>query len=59
MQVVKVVDKTKKYVDKNGKERVSVNYYLILDNKKWLAIRPAFGQGYVVLDSIAEVLKNE
>lgn len=58
MKVVKVVDTEKKYQDKSGKERSSVNYYIVADNGKWIAIRPSFGNGYVMLDVICESVKN-
>lgn len=58
MKLVKLVNKDKKYTDKQGKQHVSVNYYLVLDNNKWVAIRPSFKQGYSFLDAIAEVVKN-
>lgn len=58
MKVVKIVDTDKKYIDKSGKERNSVNYYLVLDNGKWVAFRPSFGRDYLVLDGVAENVKN-
>lgn len=53
IKVVKIVDKTKKYKAKNGKEYTSVNYYVVV-NDKYIAIRPSFKDGYTQLDVIAE-----
>ena len=58
MKLVKLINKDKKYIDKNGKQHISVNYYLVLDNNKWVAIRPSFKQGYAFLDAVSEVVKN-
>ena len=57
LKVVKVINTEKKYVDNNGKERVSCNYYLVV-NGNYVAIRPSFAKGYISLDTIAEVIKN-
>ena len=58
MKLVKLINKGKKYTDKKGREHVSVNYYLVLDNNKWVAIRPSFKQGYAFLEAVSEVIKN-
>ena len=58
MKLVKIINSDKKYTDKNGKTHVSVNYYVVLDNNKWVAIRPSFKQGYSFLDAVSEVIKN-
>ena len=46
MKLVKLINKDKKYTDKKGVQHFSINYYLVLDNNKWVAIRPSFKQGY-------------
>lgn len=58
MKIVKIVNKGDKYVAKNGKEYTRVNYYLVLDNGKYVSIRPSFSKGYTELDSICEVVIN-
>lgn len=58
MKVVKIVNKNKKYTAKNGKEYAETNYYLVLDNKKYVAIRPSFSKGYTELDTICEIVVN-
>lgn len=40
-----------KYVDKNGKERLSKNYYLVF-NGHYIAIKPSFNQGYKSLELV-------
>lgn len=57
LRIVKRVNKDKVYVDEKGKERCSVNYYLVV-NGNYIAIRPSFHKGYYMLDTIAEVVKN-
>ena len=58
MKLVKLINKDKKYTDKRGVQHVSINYYLVLDNNKWVSIRPSFKQGYAFLDAVCEVVKN-
>lgn len=58
MKLVKIINKDKKYSDKKGNMHVSTNYYLVLDNNKWVAIRPSFKNGYLFLDAVCEVVKN-
>lgn len=53
MEVIKRVYKNKTYVDKKGKERCSVSYYLKLDNGNYIAINPCFRDGYTKLDTLA------
>lgn len=57
VKVVKIVNKGKTYIDEKGKERTSVNYYLVINNC-YVAIRPSFSKGYTQLDTIAEVIVN-
>lgn len=57
LKVVKIVNLDKKYKDASGKERTSVNYYLVI-NGNFVAIRPAFAKGYTQLDTICETIKN-
>ncbi len=57
MELVKIIT-DKVYKDKNGKEHKSVNYYIVLDNKKWVAIRPSFKTGYSFLDAVCTTIKN-
>lgn len=57
LKVVKRVNKAKTYVDEKGKERLSVNYYLVV-NGNYIAIRPSFHKGYYQLDTIAETVIN-
>lgn len=59
MKVIKRIDKTKTYKDRNGKEHPSINYYLELDNRKWIAIRPSFYQDCKLLDVVCETITNE
>ena len=58
MEVKKIVNKDKKYTAKNGKEYCSTNYYLVLDNGKYIPIRCAFGKDYALLDCVAKVIVN-
>ena len=58
MKVVKRVDKQRKYEDKKGKERCSVNYYIVSDNDVWIPVRPVFSKSYTQLDMIAETVIN-
>lgn len=57
LEIVKVLDYTKKYKDSKGKEHISVNYYVVSGNA-WVAIRPSFAKGYIQLDCLARVIKN-
>lgn len=57
MNLIKIVDKSKKYTDKKGVERCSVNYYIVTGDT-YIPIKPCFGKGYVQLDMICEVRKN-
>ena len=55
MEIIKVVNNEKKYVSaKDKKEYPSVNFYLVLDNGQWVAIRPSFSKGYTMLDCVAK-----
>ncbi|MCQ2969809.1 MAG: hypothetical protein MJ191_06850 [Clostridium sp.] len=58
MKVKKIINLDKTYKAKNGKDYPVVNYYLVLDNNKYVPIRPAFGDDYATLDAVAEVTKN-
>lgn len=51
------LDRGDTYVDKNGKERPNVNYYIVV-NDTWVPIRPSFSQGYSTLDLICEKVKK-
>lgn len=57
MKVIKKICQST-YVAKNGKEYHHINYYLVLDNNRWIAIRPSFGNSYAYLDAISEVVKE-
>lgn len=46
------------YTDKNGIERQSINYYLVLTNGLKIAIKPVFNSGYKVLQGIIEPNKD-
>ena len=59
MKIIKVVNLNKKFKAKNGKEYSSINYYVQLDNKKMIAIRPSFAKGYYALDVVAETIINK
>lgn len=64
MKVLKVIDYTKPYKGKDGKERPNTNYYLIetVNGKDIaIAIRPSFGNGKAALDILCEtrVKKSE
>lgn len=56
-KVVKRIDYNNIYKDKKGKERPSIDYYLVI-NGNYVAIRPCFAKGYVALDLVSEVVKN-
>lgn len=66
MQIIKVVDNDRKYkktiTDQKGKkvekEYSSINYYIELDNKVWVPIRPSFAKGYAQLDTICVTITN-
>lgn len=57
IKLVKVVNKGKTYLDKNGKERTDVNYYVVF-NGVYIAIKPCFSKGYSQLDMFAEKVIN-
>ena len=58
MKLLKIIDLNKKYVAKNGKEYTRVNYYIVLDNGSYIAVKPVFSEGYTKLDTICEVVRN-
>lgn len=55
-EIIKHVDKTKSYKDKNGKVRNTTNYYLVLDNGTSICIKPSFARDYPKLDTISRVV---
>ena len=57
LELLKIVNKDKKYKAKNGKEYTAVNYYLRF-NGNLMCIRPAFHKDYSKLDMIAETIVN-
>lgn len=58
LRIVKIVHKNDKYTAKNGKEYTNTNYYLVIGNS-WCAFKPAFSKGYILLDSVAEVVVDD
>lgn len=58
MDLVKVI-KNKKYVAKNGKEYYENNFYLVLENGKWLAIKPSFSKNYETLEILCSKIIDE
>lgn len=61
MKIIKVIsNKTYEWKDKSGNVKTAYyeNYYLELDNKKWIAIRPSFVSDYDTLDAVATVVDN-
>lgn len=58
MKLVKVVNKDKKYLASNGKEYTQCNYYIVLDNNQWLAVKPCFKNEYAKFDTICEIIIN-
>lgn len=61
MKIIKVItNKTYEWKGKDGNSRVAnyENYFLELDNKKWVAIKPSFASDYAILDIIAVVVDN-
>ena len=58
MELVKVI-KNKKYTSANGKEYYQCNFYLVLDNGKWISIKPSFSKNYDVLEVICSKIIDE
>jgi len=56
-EVLKIVNKDKKYKADNGKEYCSVNYY-IRANGNLICIRPSFSKDYSKLDMLAKTIIN-
>lgn len=56
---LKVVDKTKKFKTKEGKERPSVTYFAVADNGQRIAVKPLYSDGYTKLDFCCEVKFKE
>lgn len=54
MRLIKVVELSKIYIDKNGKERINENYYIQCGAKGYICIKPAFKDGYKQLDLVVE-----
>lgn len=52
--LIKVVNKNKKFVTNNGKERYSFTYYLLVNGNR-IAIKPIYDDGYGKLDLVAKV----
>ncbi len=59
MEIIKIINKSNKYVAKNGKEYTQTNYYVKLENGEYVAIKPSFAKGYTQLDTIAKVIYND
>lgn len=57
IKIIKVVNKSKTYQDKNGKSHPQVNYYIVVNNS-WIAFRPSFSKGYTQLDLVCETRVN-
>ena len=57
LKLVKILNKGKKYLDKNGRERTEVNYYLVA-NGVYIAVKPCFSKGYVQFDMLSELIVN-
>lgn len=58
-ELVKHVDKTKQYKDKNGKMRNTTNFYLILDNGSSICVKPSFARDFPKLDAVARVVVKD
>lgn len=61
VKILKIVNKDKKYLSKNGKEYSTCNYYVVLNisgKDVLVPIRPAFRRGYDLLDMVAEIRVN-
>lgn len=50
---VNVISTKHQYKGKDGSDKVCLNFYLILENGKSIAIKPTFSQGYAQLSLIA------
>ena len=50
---VNVISTKHQYKGKDGSDKVGLNFYLVLDNGKTIAIQPSFAQGYIQLSLIA------
>ena len=50
---VNVISTKHQYKGKDGSDKVGLNFYLVLDNGKTIAIQPSFAQGYTQLSLIA------
>lgn len=57
LEIVKVINSGTKYTDKKGREHTQINYYVVVNNQ-FIAIRPAFKEGYGKLDLVCRVVKN-
>lgn len=57
MRLVKIIDKNKKFMDKNGKERDSVSFYAEADNGYRVMIRPVFSNDYSKLSVLADEIE--
>lgn len=53
--IVKTSSET--YLAANGKEYNYKNYYLLLDNGRYIAIKPAFVKDYATLALLAEIIE--
>lgn len=45
------------YLDKNGKKRLSKNYYLVFNNH-YIAIKPSFANGYRSLELVCSEYRD-
>lgn len=52
---VKVVDKSKKFKNKDGKEKCSSMFFAVAENGQRIAIKPLFNDGYVTLNFASKV----
>lgn len=57
LELLKIVNKDKKYKAKNGKEYTQVNYYLRF-NGNLITIKPCFANDFAKLDMIASTIVN-
>ena len=54
MKLVKIIDKTKKFTDKNGNERDSVSFYVEAENGYRVLVRTVFSTDYSKLSVLAD-----
>jgi hypothetical protein len=56
---MQLVYKVKKYVGKDKKEHTATNFYLMTEDNKYVAIKPAFDNSFYVLKYLATEVKDD